>query len=181
MTTTTAICAEYSTHTTEQQPVGPCVLRPGHRGHIHQDMRGMQWATRPGSNECAVCGGGVAYLNYRGQPFCGPCANGEAPSVDPADELRARLTAALRAIGRGEQEIVELRRRLAETEQDRDTAQEGRRLYAAACAEAMRSRLSAEGAIARVRALAERWQAGVRPGESHPGAAAIRAALDNAA
>ncbi|MFJ8855136.1 hypothetical protein [Streptomyces sp. NPDC102437] len=45
---TNTICAEYSTHTTEQQPVlGPCVLRPGHRGGIHQDVRGIQWANRP--------------------------------------------------------------------------------------------------------------------------------------
>ncbi|MEU9849334.1 hypothetical protein [Streptomyces sp. NPDC047985] len=42
---TSTICAEYSTHT-DRPPIGPCVLRPGHRGHIHQDMRGIQWANQ---------------------------------------------------------------------------------------------------------------------------------------
>ncbi|GGW15801.1 hypothetical protein GCM10018980_51490 [Streptomyces capoamus] len=36
----------------------------------------------------------------------------------------------------------------------------------------------AEAAIARVRTLAEQWQASVRPGEPHPAAAAILAALN---
>lgn len=93
-----------------------------------------------GAGGCCDCGGGpVAYRNYRGQPFCGPCADGQAPATgsDSENQLHARLTAAIRAIGRGEQEIVELRQRLAETERDRDTTQEGRRLYAAAIAEAL--------------------------------------------
>lgn len=101
--TSTSICAEYSTHTTDHPPVGPCVLRPGHRGHIHQDMRGIQWATRPatcptsptgwhhysegdgrpesrtcdhcGAGACCACGGGpVVYHNYLEQ-LCAHCAD----------------------------------------------------------------------------------------------------------
>ncbi|MFF8716190.1 hypothetical protein ACF07T_32865 [Streptomyces sp. NPDC015184] len=98
------ICAEYSTHTTTHPPVGPCVLRPGHRGHIHQDVRGIQWATRPGTcptsptgwhhysegdgqpesrtcdhcgaGACRACGGGpVVYHNYLENPVCAHCAD----------------------------------------------------------------------------------------------------------
>lgn len=187
--TSTTICAEYSTQTAEQQPVGPCVLRPGHRGHIHQDMRGIQWATRPDSSGCCVCGGGpIVYHNYLGNPVCAHCSNcecGERPcAVDgqgPLEDegLQGRLDAALRVMHRSEQETTDLRRRLAEAEKDRDTAQEGRRLYAAACAEAIRRQRSAEVSVARVRALAGRWQAQGQPYSLY--AHDVLNALDNAA
>ncbi|MFG3090656.1 hypothetical protein ACGGAI_23830 [Streptomyces antibioticus] len=47
---------------------------------------------------CTMCGStAVTYLNYRDQPFCGPCANGEqqVPAADE-DEQRAARRAALR-------------------------------------------------------------------------------------
>ncbi|MEU2134958.1 hypothetical protein [Streptomyces sp. NPDC018352] len=203
MTAPTAICAEYSTHTAEQQPVaGPCVLRPNHLGHIHQDMRGVQWATRPdrtpghpatcptsptgwhhynegngrpesrtcdhcGAGGCCACGGGpVVYRNHLEQPFCWPCADGQASPATcsgSADELQVRLHAALRVIGRAEREITELCQRLAETEQGLKDVQEGRREWAALCAKAIRRQVSAEGAVARGRALAGRWQSQGRP------------------
>ncbi|MFF2964274.1 coiled-coil domain-containing protein [Streptomyces sp. NPDC057963] len=122
---TTTICAEYSTHITDH-PIGPCVLRPHHRGDIHQDMRGIQWASRPGRTpgHPATCPnsptGWHHYNEGNGRPesrtydHCGAggcCADGQAPTVvsGSVDELRARLTAALRAIGRAEVEIATLR------------------------------------------------------------------------
>ncbi|MFE0727919.1 hypothetical protein ACFW2X_06645 [Streptomyces antibioticus] len=47
---------------------------------------------------CAVCSStAVTYLNYRDQPFCGPCANGEQPvPAADEDEQRAARRAVLR-------------------------------------------------------------------------------------
>ncbi|MER6607344.1 hypothetical protein ABT282_15880 [Streptomyces sp. NPDC000927] len=83
-----AICAEYSTHTTDQPPVGPCVLRPRHLGRIHQDVRGTQWAA----------------ADY------GPEAD-QLPDPSAA-ELQVRLHAAIRVISRSEEEIADLRAEL---------------------------------------------------------------------
>ncbi|MFB7845488.1 hypothetical protein ACFC34_00430 [Streptomyces sp. NPDC056053] len=100
---TNTICAEYSTRTTDQPPVGPCVLRPGHRGHIHQDVRGIQWATRPAtcptsptgkhwysegdgrpeSRICDHCGAGGCCAPSVPVEYCGdlsPSVFGEAPA-----------------------------------------------------------------------------------------------------
>ncbi|MFJ2374992.1 cell division protein ZapB [Streptomyces sp. NPDC087769] len=202
MTTTTAICAEYSTHTTEQQPVGPCVLRPGHRGHIHQDMRGMQWATRPDSDACCVCAASpVGYRNYCGQPFCEPCADGQDPAAgsDSVDELRARLHAAIRAIGRAEQENAELRRDNAQLlgEQAACIAAEQQRDRLAASLREVRAELHARDealakqrsncqralrdvcAVQRVRDLANRWYGQGAPATSY--ARELLATLDEVA
>ncbi|WP_326768616.1 hypothetical protein OG978_32495 [Streptomyces sp. NBC_01591] len=166
--TSTTICAEYSTHT-DHPPVGPCVLRPGHRGHIHQDVRGMQWSGRPGacpnsptgehrydegdgrpeSRTCDHCGAGGCCVPGAPAEYCGalsspifdtapaecvlrPGHSGShadnhggrwryitdesAAGSDSDDELRARLHAAIRAIGCGEQEIAELRQRTENAE-----------------------------------------------------------------
>ncbi|MFB6813081.1 hypothetical protein ACFCV8_00840 [Streptomyces sp. NPDC056347] len=171
MTNPTAICAEYSTHATDRPPVGPCVLRPGHRGDIHQDMRGIQWATRPDSSGCCVCGDTpIDYHNYLEQSFCWPCADGQAPTaISGTDhELRARLIAAIRAIGRGEQEIVELRAEL----RSRDEVIGQQRAAA-------RNALRDVAAVARVRALADRWYGQGAPATSY--ARELLATLDNAA
>jgi hypothetical protein len=163
---TNTICAEYSTHT-DHRPVGPCVLR----GHIHQDMRGIQWVARPDSNECVVCGGvPVVYRNYLGQPFCGPCADGQAPTMVSGsdDELRARLTAAIRAIGRGEQEIATLRGEI----RSRDEVIAQQRVAA-------RRALRDVCAVQRVRDLGGRWYGQGAPATSY--ARELLATLDNAA
>ncbi|MEU3220008.1 hypothetical protein [Streptomyces sp. NPDC006971] len=174
MTDSTAICAEYSTHT-DHPPVGPCVLRPRHRGHIHQDMRGIQWASRPDSSGCCVCGGGpIVYHNYLGNPVCAHCSDcacGERPcAVDgqdqPADaDLRARLLAAVRAIRGADEEIAGLRAELqAQAEAQRS-----------ACQRALRD----VAAVQRVRDLANRWYGQGAPATSY--ARELLSTLDNAA
>ncbi|MFJ1695714.1 hypothetical protein ACIOHC_11270 [Streptomyces sp. NPDC088252] len=254
-----SICAEYSTHITEKQPVGPCVLRPGHLGRIHQDMRGVQWATRPDStpsrsatcpngptgehqyNEgkgsaesrtCDHCGAGGCCVPGAPVEYCGVLSSsifGEAPAEcvlrpghsarhsdnrggrwwhtpdeavtgsDSVDELRARLHAAIRAISRGEQEIVELRRDNTQllgeqaaciaAEQQRDrvaatlrkvraelhTRDEALAKQRSACQRALRNVC----AVQRMRDLANRWYGQGAPATSY--ARELLATLDNAA
>jgi hypothetical protein len=172
---TNTICAEYSTQTAEQQPVGPCVLRPGHRGHIHQDVRGIQWATRPDT--------GAAFPPYR----CSCGLTGELLAVDaagahaharPAEErpgtvtetaeLQARLHAAVRTIGRAEDEIAGLRSEL----RSRDEAMAKQRNN---CQRALRDVC----AVQRVRDLADRWYGQGAPATSY--ARELLSTLDNAA
>ncbi|MFF3730421.1 hypothetical protein ACFYXM_08910 [Streptomyces sp. NPDC002476] len=278
--TSTTICAEYSTHT-DQPPVGPCVLRPGHLGHIHQDMRGIQWATKPDAEQGThaetaftrlsattppqpvrlligdqpplvgtwhgggmgtpkrlggdlvveptitfpggCCAGGEHhYSEGNGQPesrtcdhcgaggccapsvpveYCGdlsPSVFGEAPAEcvlrpghsarhsdncgrrwwhtpdegvtdsDSVGELRARLTAALRAIGQSEREIADLRAELRA--RDKVIAQQRAVAQRALCDVA---------AVARVRDLATRWYGQGAPATSY--ARELLAVLGNAA
>ncbi|MFE7105603.1 hypothetical protein ACFU98_10740 [Streptomyces sp. NPDC057575] len=87
------ICAEYSTHTADH-PAGPCVLRPGHLGHIHQDMRGIQWANQTTAEECAT--GGIVNFGLNTGEISG-CI---LPPHRPEDtERRARLNAAVQPTG----------------------------------------------------------------------------------
>lgn len=254
-----AICAEYSTHAIDQPPVGPCVLRTGHRGHIHQDVRGMQWATRPDSspshpatcpagptgehhyNEgngrpesrtCDHCGAGGCCTPGAPVEYCGdlsPSVFGEAPAEcvlrpghsarhsdnrggrwwhtpdedvtdsDSVGELRARLTAALRAIGRAEQENAELRRDNAQLldEQAACIAAEQQRDRLAATLRDVRAELRSRDeamdkqrsncqralrdvcAVQRVRDLAGRWYGQGAPATSY--ARELLATLDEVA
>lgn len=52
-----------------------------------QEAGKMLWACRPRNAErCCVCGSPqIVYRNYQDKAFCGPCANGEHPSQQPAD------------------------------------------------------------------------------------------------
>lgn len=54
--------------------------------------------TPPGGPRCAVCGSPeVRYRNYREQPFCWPCANGEQPApADDEEQQRTTRRASLR-------------------------------------------------------------------------------------
>ncbi|MEU9760259.1 hypothetical protein AB0D98_10925 [Streptomyces sp. NPDC047987] len=175
--TSTTICAEYSTHT-DRPPVGPCILRPGHLGHIHQDMRGIQWASRPDTSGCCICGGGpIVYHNYLGKPICAHCSNcecGERPCAvggkdQPAGEgLQVQLSAALRVMLRSEEEIADLRAEIRARDkviaQQRAVAQRALRDVAA---------------VARVRDLADRWYGQGAPASSY--ARELLSMLDNAA
>ncbi|MEV6102650.1 hypothetical protein [Nocardia sp. NPDC051981] len=156
----TSICAEYSTHT-DRPPVGPCVLRPGHRGHIHQDMRGMQWASRLDPAEDPATGGVVHFrLDEDESSGC------ILPRRQPTDtELRARLTAAIRAIRGADNEIADLRAELqAQAEAQRS-----------ACQRALRDVC----AVQRARDLASRWYGQGAPASSY--ARELLSMLDNAA
>jgi hypothetical protein len=91
-------------------------------------------ALEPGAaaERCCVCGSAdVGYHNYREQPFCWPCADGdqvaELADVDQAAELAARGPTELAELERymtrdDRAELAELTRRLAELERRLEAA-----------------------------------------------------------
>jgi hypothetical protein len=98
------------------------------------------------------------------------------PELDALAALRAVARGYCPACGRGDAapsvaDWEQQRKRAAQAEKDRTI------LGQAAVGYQQRA-WDAEAAIARIRAVAEQWQASVRPGEPHPAAAAILAALD---
>lgn len=77
--------------------------------------------------------------------------------------------------------VGEARHRAEQVEELLHIAHETSNTSEAARARAVQRAEQAEAAIARVQALAEQWQAAMRPGETHPAAQQIHAALGQAA
>ncbi|MFE2930646.1 hypothetical protein [Streptomyces sp. NPDC059278] len=206
MTDPTTICAEYSTRTAEQQPVGPCVLRPGHRGGIHQDMRGVRWASRPGTcptsptgnhwysegngqpesrtcdhcgaGACCACGGGpVVYHNYLGNPVCAHCSNCECGERPCAVDRHGQLE------DEGLQSRLDAALRVMHRSEqeiaDLRAEIRARDKVIAQQRAASRRALCDVAAVARARLLAGRWFAQELPHSLY--ARELLATLDNAA
>lgn len=144
-----------------------------HFRNKHPDERLTLWPwlvrmPTAGGPRCVQCGSpDVRYRNYREQPFCWPCANGEqAPAADEDAQRTARRNSATVLLARGErmrlttEEVSLLRQHFADEARDADTARRTiermkrtNRMVNRGARESREQAERAEAAIERVRAL----------------------------
>ena len=152
--------------TTIGQPT-ECVLRPGHSGS-HANETGMRWWKRqPENDHCGRSQNHPGHRFMRGRKVyqCPGATAAQAPDRPGLDQLTSDQLDRLYA------ELDELLL-IVRMKDGMHRSAEGDVATLHARAE------RAEATLTAVRKLAQQWQSGMRPGESHPAARAVLDLLD---